>query len=88
MGEFQSEVERERFVRRVGHYIEGYIDDEFEDAERAFLDASVAVWREIDAAMERGPYQGIEVTERGVELRRIERDAWERYKRAIAGSET
>ncbi len=47
------------------------------EAERRFLDASVAVWRAIDAG---GEYRGLEVTERGVRLREEERAAWDAYK--------
>jgi len=50
--------------------------------ERRFLDASIAVWREIDRYSE-DEYQGIEVTEQGTELRRIEREAWNRYRDAL-----
>lgn len=46
--------------------------------ESAFLDASIAVWREVDRQFsEDGEYTGIEAS---TELRKRERTAWERYR--------
>ncbi len=50
---------------------------EVEQAEREFLDASVAVWREVDRLEAAGPYPGIAPT---TDLRERERAAWERYR--------
>lgn len=48
------------------------------DYERAFLDASVAVWREVDRQVnEDGEYIGIAAS---TELRQCERAAWEDYR--------
>lgn len=47
------------------------------DAEREFLEASVAVWREIDRLTEAGPYKGLDAS---TDLRIRERQAWERYR--------
>lgn len=46
-------------------------------AERDFLEASIAVWREIDRLMLLGPYPGIHM---GSDLRIMEKAAWERYR--------
>lgn len=47
-------------------------------AERAFLDASIAVWRSIDEATATPEgYQGLDP---GTWLRVVEREAWERYR--------
>ena len=51
-------------------------------AEREFLIASVAVWREIDR-LSGDEYRGIEITKEGVALRRREREAWERYRELL-----
>lgn len=48
------------------------------EAERAFLDASVAVWREIDR-LDAQP-DGYHPTRMSAELRQRERAAWERYR--------
>jgi len=52
---------------------------ELDEAERVFLRTSVAVWREIDrlTAEHDGVYPGLPA---GDELRRREREAWERYR--------
>lgn len=48
------------------------------EAERVFLDASIAVWREVDRlTRDVGAYPGIPMTS---ELRLRERAAWERYR--------
>lgn len=55
-------------------------------AEREFLAASVAVWREIDKHTDRkGVYVGgfPEQLKHDSELRRVEREAWYRYKRLL-----
>lgn len=53
------------------------------DAERAFLSASVAVWREIDRLSdEPAGYAGLAES---TALRQTERAAWERYRAALAG---
>lgn len=52
--------------------------DDLALAERAFLDASIAVWRSIDkAAATPEGYQGLAP---GIPLRVAEREAWERYR--------
>ena len=48
-----------------------------EQAERDFLDASIAVWREIDRLTTLGPYPGILMA---TDLRISEKIAWERYR--------
>jgi hypothetical protein len=48
-----------------------------EQAERAFLQASIAVWREIDRLMLLGPYPGIPMA---ADLRITEKVAWEQYR--------
>ncbi len=54
------------------------------EAERAFLDASIAVWVEIDKHTRHdGTYAENFVPEqlqRDSELRRVEREAWHRYR--------
>ena len=47
------------------------------EAERAFLDASIAVWRRIDAV---GLQMAKAPTDEDVELRHVERATWERYR--------
>jgi hypothetical protein len=57
-------------------------------AEREFLDASVAVWREIDARRDaEGHDVAIEKFEHGRELRLRERAAWERYRDEVLDAE-
>jgi hypothetical protein len=51
-------------------------------AEKNFLDASVAVWREIDRLMKIGPYPGIPMA---ADLRISEKLAWERYRAFLDG---
>ena len=51
-----------------------------DDAERAFIDASVAVWREVDRLEAEGPYPGIPPES---DLRQRERAAWEAYKAVL-----
>ena len=53
-----------------------------EQAVKDFLDASIAVWREIDRLMTIGPYPGIPMA---ADLRLTEKLAWERFK-PFAGS--
>jgi hypothetical protein len=54
---------------------------ELEIAEKAFLAASTAVWREIERIEASGEgYHGIAASTR---LRRKEREAWERYRDAL-----
>jgi hypothetical protein len=48
-------------------------------AEREFLDASIAVWREIDRR-QREPGSGYTGLSAATDLRRRERAAWERYR--------
>ena len=48
-----------------------------QQAEQDFLDASIAVWREIDRLMTIGPYPGIHMA---TDLRITEQLAWERYR--------
>ena len=55
-----------------------------DEAERNFLDASIAVWREIDRLMAIGPYPGIPMA---ADLRISEKLAWERYKPFLDESE-
>jgi hypothetical protein len=51
------------------------------NAEKAFLDASVAVWREIDRLRaEPGGYRGLD---QSTDLRRRERAAWEKYRAVL-----
>lgn len=55
-------------------------------AEREFLAASVAVWREIDKHIDdEGHYKrGVPATlTNDAELRRVERKAWNRYRRLL-----
>lgn len=54
-------------------------------AEAAFLDASVAVWREIDR-LEAEP-DGYHPARMSVELRQQERAAWQRYRDELAGGD-
>ena len=61
-----------------------------EQAEREFIEASVAVWREIDKASALASaagigYAGIEDYEHGIALRKAERQAWERYRDLLSG---
>ncbi len=51
-----------------------------EQAERDFLDTSVAVWREIDRLMLLGSYPGIQMA---TDLRISEKLAWERYRQFL-----
>lgn len=53
-----------------------------ENAEQEFLEASVAVWREVDRLEAEGPYPGIPPE---TDLRQRERVAWERYRRCLDG---
>lgn len=54
---------------------------EQKEAERAFLDASIEVWREIDRlSAEPGGYQGIDAS---TELRQRERAAWITYRNLL-----
>jgi hypothetical protein len=53
-------------------------------AQRAFLDASVAVWREVDRLEGGGPYPGIAP---GTDLRVAERAAWKRYRDLLDSGE-
>ena len=48
-----------------------------DQAERDFLNVSIAVWREIDRLMKLGPYPGIHMA---TDLRISEKLAWERYR--------
>jgi hypothetical protein len=48
--------------------------------EQDFLNASIAVWREIDRLMTLGPYPGIPMAD---DLRISEKLAWERYKAVL-----
>ncbi len=51
-------------------------------AEREFLAASVAVWREIDRLSDKpGGYKGLDAS---TDLRITERAAWDRYRRLLA----
>lgn len=53
-------------------------------AERAFLEASIAVWREIDRLdAEPGGYHP---THMSVDLRKRERATWERYRDSMKGA--
>lgn len=55
-------------------------------AERKFLAASVAVWREIDKHIDdEGRYKrGVPTTlTTDAELRRVEREAWQQYRRFL-----
>jgi hypothetical protein len=55
--------------------------DDHNTAEREFLAASVAVWREIDRlAAQPGGYSGLDAS---TELRRRERAAWEAYRETL-----
>jgi hypothetical protein len=71
-------------VRNVLHEtIEGATGDRPWDSEAAavmveFMEASIAVWREIDRLDSRT--EGYVPTDMDVELRKRERAAWERYK--------
>lgn len=56
-----------------------------DDAEREFLAASVAVWREVDRLEAEGPYPGIPPE---TDLRQRERAAWERYRAVLDDSES
>jgi hypothetical protein len=51
-----------------------------DEAEREFLDASIAVWRELD---KRVPYTSANALDASTELRKRERVAWERYRSAL-----
>lgn len=56
------------------------------DAERRFLDASIAVWREVDRLTADGtPYPGISAD---TDLRVRERAAWEVYRSYLASDGT
>jgi hypothetical protein len=61
--------------------------DVLAEAEINFLNASVAVWREIDKHTVEGVYVGWvpEQLTRGSDLRVTERLAWERYRDLLAG---
>lgn len=56
-----------------------------QDAEGAFLAASVAVWREIDR-LEAEP-DGYHPTRMSMDLRKAERAAWERYRDLMGGDQ-
>lgn len=58
-------------------------DRERQEALAAFLDASVAVWREIDR-LDAEP-DGYHPVRMSVDLRKTERAAWERYRDLIGG---
>jgi hypothetical protein len=56
---------------------------ELKYAEAAFLVASVAVWREIDARDARPGGYSAHVLTKDTELRMVERTAWNRYRKAL-----
>ena len=59
------------------------LSGEIAAAEQAFLEASVAVWREIDRLDTRP--EGYHPTAMDVDLRKRERAAWEQYRDLLDG---
>lgn len=97
-GEFSEWASREGLLARVTEeqcadlakaYIAGAISAAVaaaphirSEAERDFLAASIAVWREIDR-LDAKP-DGYHPTRMSVDLRQVERAAWERYRETLS----